>query len=218
MLSKVVVDSSRARAVRMTRWHRGHTSSHRPRLPMRASVYRRPPHCACREHPTMGAKHFGARVARLEDPALLTGAAASSTTSGFPARSKPASCAARTARPHPRDRYQRRHAPCRVCMRCSPPTTCPRAWRAARSRCWCPIRRSRAAHPARAGAARGLLRRPDHRGGDCGQPLSRRGRRRRGGDRVRGLAGGERLPRCRQARRAARAQRSRQQHRRRSCR
>ena len=31
------------------------------------------PHCAVPGHPTMGAKHFGARVARLEDPALLTG-------------------------------------------------------------------------------------------------------------------------------------------------
>src|SRR5713226_3554790 len=26
-----------------------------------------------RRHPAMGAKHFGARVARLEDPVLLTG-------------------------------------------------------------------------------------------------------------------------------------------------
>src|SRR5262245_39406492 len=30
-------------------------------------------HCAVPGHPTMGARHFGARVARLEDPALLTG-------------------------------------------------------------------------------------------------------------------------------------------------
>src|SRR5437660_4292262 len=37
------------------------------------SVYRRPPRCAVPGHPTMGAKHFGARVARLEDPTLLTG-------------------------------------------------------------------------------------------------------------------------------------------------
>src|SRR5262245_20522013 len=40
------------------------------------SVYRRPPRCAIPGfRPTMGAKHFGARIARLEDPALLTGRA-----------------------------------------------------------------------------------------------------------------------------------------------
>src|SRR5713226_2139172 len=37
------------------------------------TVYRRPPRCAVPGSLTMGAKHFGARVARLEDPALLTG-------------------------------------------------------------------------------------------------------------------------------------------------
>src|SRR5215472_3563393 len=39
------------------------------------SVYRRPPRLRYCGHVTMGAKHFGARVARLEDPALLTGRA-----------------------------------------------------------------------------------------------------------------------------------------------
>src|SRR5262245_42719026 len=37
------------------------------------SVYRRSPHCTVPGTRAMGAKHFGARVARLEDPALLTG-------------------------------------------------------------------------------------------------------------------------------------------------
>src|SRR5947199_5379921 len=37
------------------------------------SVYRGQPRCAVPGHLAMGAKHFGARVARLEDPALLTG-------------------------------------------------------------------------------------------------------------------------------------------------
>src|SRR3989442_10818580 len=39
------------------------------------SVYRRPRPCAVPGHSDMGAKHFGARVARLEDPTLLTGRA-----------------------------------------------------------------------------------------------------------------------------------------------
>src|ERR1043166_8287253 len=37
------------------------------------SVYRGRSRRAVPGHSTMGAKHFGARVARLEDPALLTG-------------------------------------------------------------------------------------------------------------------------------------------------
>src|ERR1043166_6644491 len=37
------------------------------------SVYRGRSRRAVPGHPIMGAKHFGARVARLEDPALLTG-------------------------------------------------------------------------------------------------------------------------------------------------
>src|SRR5947199_3241081 len=37
------------------------------------SVYRGQPRCAVPGHLAMGARHFGARVARLEDPALLTG-------------------------------------------------------------------------------------------------------------------------------------------------
>src|SRR5262249_59969301 len=38
-----------------------------------ASVYRRPPRCAVPGLAIMGAKQFGARVARLEDRPLLTG-------------------------------------------------------------------------------------------------------------------------------------------------
>src|SRR5437667_8888898 len=37
------------------------------------SVYRGQPRCAVPGHLAMGARHFGARIARLEDPALLTG-------------------------------------------------------------------------------------------------------------------------------------------------
>ncbi len=48
--------------------------------------------------------------------------------------------------------------------------------------------------------ARGLLCRPDHRGRDRGEPLPRRGRGRGRRRRFRSSAGGERLPRRRQAR------------------
>src|SRR5437870_12496502 len=36
------------------------------------SVYRGQPRCAVPGHLAMGARHFGARIARVEDPALLT--------------------------------------------------------------------------------------------------------------------------------------------------
>ena len=71
-----------------------------------------------------------------------------------------------------------------------------------------------AAHPARAGAPRGLLCRPDHRRRGRGEPLSRRGRRRGRRRPFRGLARGERLPRRRQVRRPPRARRPREQRRR----
>ena len=93
---------------------------------------------------TMGAKHFGARVARLEDPALLTGRGAFRRRHAIcPARCTPASCAARTPTPGSVRSTPRRRAPCRACTPCSRPTTCRRAWPPRRSRCWCPIRRSR---------------------------------------------------------------------------
>ncbi len=75
----------------------------------------------------MGAKLFGARVARLEDPALLTGRGRFVDDIGCPAccmllRAQPA-----RACPHSLHR-PRRHAPCRECVRCSARTICRRAW------------------------------------------------------------------------------------------
>ena len=70
------------------------------------------------------------------------------------------------------------------------------------------------AHAARARARRGLLRRPDHRGRDRRQPLSRR--RRRGGWSTSTTSCCRRssdCPRCGQAGRAARARRPCRQHR-----
>ena len=163
----------------------------------------------------MGAKHFGARVTRFEDPALLTGRGRFVDDMALPRRSRPASCAARTAMPASARSTRRR--------RCAMPGVhavltaddLPEPMRTERIPKLMPnpaIRTMRTQHCA--GARRGLLRRPDDRRGDRRQPLPRRGRRGRWSrSTTTSLPAVERLPRRGEARRAARAHRSRRQHR-----
>ena len=164
----------------------------------------------------MGAKHFGARVLRLEDPALLTGRGRfvdDMMPPGVAAcllRAQPACACGQSARSTaPRrgempgvhavltaDDLPARMASSQIPMLVpNPAIKTPRTQLALARREVCYVGQS-------AG------------GGDCRKPLPRRGCRRRGGGRLRRAAGGERLPRCRQARRRARAQRPCQQHRR----
>ena len=101
-------------------------------------VYRLAPRCACRGQPW--ARSISAPASRAsKTPRCSPAAAASSTTSSSRAASKPASCAARTRTPASARSTPRRRARCRACTPCSRPTICRRAWRPARSRCWCPI-------------------------------------------------------------------------------
>ena len=162
----------------------------------------------------MGAKLFGARVARLEDPALLTGRGRFVDDIRLPGMLH----AAFVRSPHAHARIRSIDA---TSARALPGV------RAVLSADDLPPRMARVqipmlvpnsfdqhpADPARFGARRGLLCRPDDCGCDCRQPLPRRGCRCGGQRRVRGHAGSERLPRCGKTQRRARAQRSRQQRR-----
>ena len=154
----------------------------------------------------MGAKHFGARVVRLEDPALLTGRGRFVDDVKLPGALH--ACFVRSPHAHARiraintcaarampgvhavltaDDLPPRMATAQIPMLVpNPSIKTPRTQLAL-------------------GAQRSLLRRADDCGGDRGEPLSRRGRRGSRGDRVRSLAGGERLPRRRQAGRGPRA-------------
>ena len=163
----------------------------------------------------MGAKHFGARVARLEDPALLTGRGQFVDDINLPGalhaafvRSPHAHARIRGHRQRggarhagrPRRAHRRRHA-----ARASPP---------ARSRCWCPIpaiktprtqialARDEVCYVGQTIAV--VVADSRHLAEDAAAAVD---------DRLRAAAGGERLPRCGEARRAARAQPISHQHR-----
>ena len=129
----------------------------------------------------MGAKHFGARVTRLEDPALLSGRGRFVDDVKLPGVLH--ACFVRSPYAHARSARHRRQAGAGDARR----PRRPRRRRSAGS----DAQRSDAdaaaesgdhgaAHPACAGARRGLLRRPAGRGGDRRQPLHRRGCRGRG--------------------------------------
>ena len=66
----------------------------------------------------MGARQFGARVTRLEDPALLAGAGRFVDDVSLPGRAV-GLLRAQPARPcaHPGDRYCARRSPCPACTR-----------------------------------------------------------------------------------------------------
>ncbi len=162
----------------------------------------------------MGGKLFGARIARLEDPALLTGRgrfvddirlpgmlhAAFVRSPHAHARIRSIDAAPARALPGVRAVLGADDLPARMAPRPDPDAR-------SQSRDQC------AADPARFGARRGLLCRPDNCGRGCREPLPRRGRRCGDQRRVRGDAGGERLPGCGETGRRARAQRSREQRR-----
>ena len=92
----------------------------------------------------MGAKHFGARVKRLEDPALLAGRGRFVDDLKLPGMLH--ACFVRSPHGHAKVRAidsQDGAWRCPACMRLSPPTTCPSRCAACRCRCSCPIRPSR---------------------------------------------------------------------------
>ena len=129
----------------------------------------------------MGAKHFGARVTRLEDPALLAGRGRFVDDVKLPGMLH--ACFVRS--PHAPCRCSRYRQPskrwrCPACMRCSPPTTCPSRCAASRCRCSLPnpsIATPRTQHGA--GARRSLLCRPAVAVVIADTRYHRRGRRRR---------------------------------------
>ena len=155
----------------------------------------------------MGARQFGARVTRVEDPALLTGRARF-VDDVEAARHCSQRCFVRSPHAHARirrDRYDARRARCPASMRCSPPTTCRADWRPSRCRCRCPMPAITALRTQHAlardevcyvGEAVALVV-ADSR--YIAEDAAAAGR-----GRLRGAAGGERLPRRAQARRADR--------------
>ena len=162
----------------------------------------------------MGAKHFGARITRLEDPALLTGRGRFVDDIELPGVLH----AAFVRSPHA-------HARIREIDTQAARGDGRRSCRADRRRHAAAHRHRHdpdagaesgdqdAAHADCARPRRGLLRRPDRRGGRRGQPLRRGRRRRRRRHRLRAAAGGERRARRGEARRAGRARRSQVQRR-----
>ena len=128
----------------------------------------------------MGAKHFGARVTRLEDPALLSGRGRFVDDVKLPGR------AARLLRPLaaracPVARHRHQAGPDHARRpRGHDATICRIRCAANRCRCCCQSGDRGAVHPARAGARRSLLCRPAGRGRDRRRPLHRRGCRRGG--------------------------------------
>src|SRR4029453_7239848 len=129
---------------------------------------------------TMGAKHFGARVARLEDPALLTGRGR--FVDDIRLVGTLHACFVRSPHPHAKIRsIETSAARARpgghavVIADDRPPRRAPPPYSNA---CAKPLDGD-AAHPARLAPPRSLLCRPDHRGRDRGESLSRGGCRRR---------------------------------------
>ena len=165
----------------------------------------------------MGAKHFGARVTRFEDPALLAGRGRFVDDVPLPGALN--ACFVRSPHGHARIRSIDTQAALRAAGR---------ARRADRRRpAGADAQRAHPepdgqssdphhAHPACAGARRGLLRRAGGGGGDRRQPAGRGGRRRPGRGRLRRAAGGRGLPRGGEARQPERAFRHCRQRRRRA--
>ncbi len=162
----------------------------------------------------MGARQFGARVSRLEDPALLAGAGRFVDDVNLPGTLS--ACFVRSPHAHARIRaidtaaalaLPGVHAVITV-------DDLPEPMRSERIPNL--MRQSGHqdhAHPARARARRGLLRRRGNRRGDRRQSLYRRGCGGAGRDRLRRAGGRLRLPRCGQTGRAAGTFRHRRQRR-----